>query len=103
MDMFSLGHILFEIWTGEKPWEDTGVKRIRDAVQDGLLPPKLRQLLGSDGKPKHNNNDGGNSVNLNNKMGELIAQCYSVDPNQRITADRLVQELTQLIARERLP
>ena len=31
MDMFSLGHILFEIWTGEKPWEDTGVKRIRDA------------------------------------------------------------------------
>lgn len=102
MDMFSLGHVLFEIWTGEKPWEDTGVKRIRDAVQDGLLPPKLRQLLASAGKSKQSNDDRNNTVNLNNEMGELIAQCYSVDPNQRITADRLVQELTHLIARERL-
>lgn len=102
MDMFSLGHILFEIWTGEKPWEDTGVKRIRDAVQDGLLPSKLRQLLASDGKSKQTNNDRDNTVNLNTKMGELITQCYSVDPNQRITAGRLVQELTQLIAKEQL-
>jgi serine/threonine protein kinase len=97
IDMFSLGHVLFEIWTGENPWEDTGVKRIRDAVQDGQMPPKLRHLLENSGAgPKQDGIDGDNSRDLTYAVGQLIAQCYTVDPHQRISADRLVDELTRL-------
>mmetsp|Transcript_33784 Transcript_33784/g.56484 ORF Transcript_33784/g.56484 Transcript_33784/m.56484 type:complete len:114 (+) Transcript_33784:687-1028(+) len=87
IDIFSLGHVLFEIWTGTSPWNDTGGKRIRQNVQEGKLPPKLQKLLDD-------------TTNLNQAMGQLIADCYRVDPQERITADGLVEELTRLLEAE---
>jgi serine/threonine protein kinase len=91
IDIFSLGHVLFEIWTGTHPWEDSGGKRIKTAVQEGLLPPGLQRMLSpEDDRP-------GEDASLDKAVAQLIADCYQVDPKQRITADTLVDNLSQLI------
>jgi serine/threonine protein kinase len=92
IDMFSLGHVLFEIWTGTEPWDDTGKKRVRQHVQDGQLPAGVVQLL-------HNAEDkvvvekSNVLASLDRSMGRLLVKCYKVNPKERISASELVAEL----------
>jgi serine/threonine protein kinase len=93
IDIFSLGHVLFEIWTGTQSWSDVGGKRIRQQVQEGQLPPGVEKLLQA-------NKDKAAPLqqsSLDQLMGRLIASCYKVDPAERITATELVAELEALI------
>jgi len=112
MDVFSLGHVLYEIWTsGKSPWQDLGGRRIKNMVRDGKLPIKLTQLeewdsLHEPNKQGEQNNadndpDAGNAdyrrIADDRAFGRIIRECYWVDPERRITADGLVQELTKLL------
>lgn len=92
IDIFSLGHILYEIWFGESPWKDIGGRRVRDMVQDGTLPQGLQSVL-----DKGKKNDVAQDFDLNLAMGGLISRCYEVHPAKRITASQLVEELSLLI------
>lgn len=75
MDIFSLGHVMYEIWTGTKAWKDMGGKHVREAVQNGQFQTQLA------------------TKNASSALGKLIPLCYSLDPQQRPTAHRLVYEL----------
>ena len=88
IDIFSLGHVLLEIWTGKSPWQDTGGKQIRQAVQEGQMPSEVRKLLLGRNHQNH-------SIDL--AMGRLISECYRIDPQQRITANKLVEALIRII------
>jgi serine/threonine protein kinase len=105
IDVFSLGHVLYEIWTGgQTPWNDVGVKRIKNMVMDGVLPIKLKKLKDWDDQSERHLT-GNNTYDMNEDFlsaenerafGRLITKCYAVDPKLRITADGLVRELTNL-------
>lgn len=97
MDIFSLGHVLFEIWTGTKAWGDTGGNRIREQVQEGHLPPGVEELLVRNKDETLGNNDT-TTTSIDQFMGRLIADCYKVDPTHRITAKQLVKELKELVS-----
>jgi serine/threonine protein kinase len=100
IDMFSLGHVLFEIWTGTEPWDDTGQQRVKQHVQDGQLPSGVTQLL-------HQAEEEDDKVvvgekpsvvaSLERSMGRLIVKCYTVNPEERISATELVAELEGLL------
>jgi serine/threonine protein kinase len=82
IDIYSLGHVLYEIVTGTKPWQDMVGKRFRQVVQNGQLMNDVTvQTAGS-------------------ALGALIPQCYMVDPQHRPTAHRLVDQLRKAIKDE---
>ena len=98
MDVYSLGHVLYEIWTsGQNPWNDVGAKRIKNMVMDGSLPIKLKKLEDDDVDASVEKK----SFEADDRaFGLLIRECYRVDPERRITAEGLVEKLTKLLARE---
>jgi serine/threonine protein kinase len=103
IDIFSLGHVLVEIWFGVSPWDDTGGRRVRDMVQDGVLPPMLQSVLRSDSaqrQSKHVVEHASPIVTgrLDHTVADLISKCYIVNPSLRITAAELVRELQELLA-----
>ena len=106
MDVFSLGHVLYEIWTsGQTPWNDVGTKRIKNMVMDGVLPTQLKKLEDLDAQTGrqlagNDNNDKNEDFLLTENdraFGRLIRRCYFVDPERRITADQLVLELKKIL------
>jgi serine/threonine protein kinase len=99
IDIFSLGHVLFEIWTGTEPWDDTGLKQVRQHVQDGQLPSGVIKLLHQDKDEDEVVVSGENNMqaSLDRAMGRLIVQCYKVNPEERISATTLVAELEGLL------
>lgn len=79
IDIYSLGHVLFEIVTGTKPWKHMAGKRFRQTVQNGQLMKDVgAETAGS-------------------ALGGLIPQCYVVDPGHRSTARQLVDQLRTAI------
>ena len=117
MDVFSLGHVLYEIWSGQNPWQDTGGKRIKSMVMEGSLPINLNKLEEWEGQQLHTKRGDFHAANeevdggeydeyskLDQAFGRVIRECYWVDPKRRITAEGLVVKLTQLLtsAREML-
>ena len=111
MDVYSLGHVLYEIWTGgQNPWNDFGGKRIKNTVMNGLLPKELQILEEEYLDPRQSGRytqqqkkqKDSSSLKIDRKLGLLIRECYRVDPKQRITAEKLVIELLKLIEMDRL-
>ncbi|KAG7338684.1 serine/threonine protein kinase [Nitzschia inconspicua] len=93
IDMFSLGHVLFEIWTGTPAWGDVGGRQVRQHVLEGQLPPGLRKLLAAKDETQ---TDEIQHAQLHRLIAQLIGRCYTVNPNDRITAAELVGELNRL-------
>jgi len=108
MDVFSLGHVLYEIWTnGQNPWHDVGGKRIKNMVMDGFVPVELKKIEDWDARQReqqqqHKERNDGSFSEIDRAFGILIRECYQVNPERRITAERLVEEFTTLLAKERL-
>jgi serine/threonine protein kinase len=81
LDIFSFGHVLYEIWTGTKIWNGVGAMRMREAVQNGELPAMA-----------HHHPSGGTEAN-DQTVGRLVPECYELDPKHRPTAQWLVNQL----------
>jgi serine/threonine protein kinase len=94
IDVFSLGNVLYELWTGKEPWDDVGGKLIRRHVQDGHLPSGLTDILNAG--EGHANDQ---VASLNYAMGTLIAECYNPNPNKRIAAEALAKKLEEMIGK----
>ena len=110
MDVYSLGHVLYAIWTqGQSPWRNAGGKRIKNMVMDGVLPTELQKLKNWGGQSESTlsinstdtdaRKDDFLLAEIQRHFGLVISKCYLVDPKRRITADGLVQELTRLLDR----
>ena len=85
-DIFSLGHILLMILTGEGPWKDMDKETFVKRVMKGKpisIPEKFM-------KPG----------TVDRAFAELILRCYEFDPKERITAKELADEIEKLIHQE---
>ena len=108
IDVYSLGNVLYEIWTnGKSAWGNrVGGKRVKDMVMAGDVPPELEMLREWDERHKGKETNDSNKEaflldELHREFGRIISKCYIVDPKQRITATGLVLEFTRLL--ERVP
>lgn len=82
IDVYSLGHVLFTILTGQDSFGEIEGDR-REAVKEGKKPviePNFRE-------------EGSSDFDLAN----LILRAYEHDPSKRITSPKLVQELETLL------
>lgn len=85
LDIFSTGHVLYGILTGVKPWDELWGSQIKKLVKAGRKPPildkKYLQIGTSDAS-----------------LANLIDLAYEFDPQDRISASKLVSELEMLVA-----
>ena len=86
IDMYSTAHVLYAILTGEKAWGEFWGTQIKKLVRDGRKPPIDEQYL----------TPGTSDAALAN----LIDLAYEVDPQVRLQASKLVDELERLIVLE---
>jgi serine/threonine protein kinase len=85
-DVYSLGHVLYQILTTKQPFEGMGTIHIKAAVRNGSkpkIPLSYRRPDTSDAA-----------------LAVLVHLCYEVDPLKRPSAADLVRELTSLIRQE---
>ncbi len=108
IDVYSLGNVLYEIWTnGKSAWGNrSGGKRVKDMVMNGDLPAELEMLRDWDERQNEKESTDAKKEDflvdeIHRDFGRIISKCYIVDPNQRITAEGLVHEFTRLL--ERVP
>lgn len=81
LDIYSLGNVLFEILAdGARPFHNEGSGRIKEKVRHGQLPEIPPEILRD-----------------NQALATLVHLCLTHDPNHRIAAQDLVQELTILL------
>ena len=100
IDIYSLANIWFEIITGRRPWmEQSSSNRIKTLVTAGIKPP-----LPDDWSNNNNNNDNNTTTNevssstttTDASLAVLLSLAYHEDPQKRITAKELVQEIERL-------
>jgi len=90
-DVFSLGVVMWELLTGERPWEDASmrvsslavVEEFAKARQAGVVETAIAQL--PDGMPA--------------ALGPLLLRCLDVDPERRPTAEELARRLVLCLDR----
>ena len=86
LDIFSLGHILHIILTGEGPWKDmdkeTFVKRL--VKGNAIVIPERFMKPGT----------------VDHEFAKLILKCYEMKPNERISARELADEIEKIIHQE---
>jgi hypothetical protein len=81
-DIYSLGVILFEVFTGRSPFEDAGDNIARwQEIHRTVVPPALRTLDGS----------------IPEALSDLTARMLHKDRQQRPTAATVARELEQLV------
>jgi hypothetical protein len=86
LDVYSTGNVLYEILTGENPWNDQGVANTKKLIRRGEKPPikdSFRQPGTSDAA-----------------LAVLTELAYERDPTKRISAAALVRELEILVQAE---
>ena len=86
LDIFSLGHILHILLTGEGPWNDmdkeTFVKRLLKG--NAIVIPERFMKPGT----------------VDHEFAKLILKCYEMKPNERISARELADEIEKIIHQE---
>jgi hypothetical protein len=85
-DVYSLGHVLYQILTSQRPFEDISTTHIKEAIRNGDKP-----------KIPFTNRRPGTSDAV---LAVLVHGCYELDPLKRPSAADLVRELTVLIRQE---
>jgi serine/threonine protein kinase len=86
IDIYSTSHIMFGILTGEEPWKDYRGSQVKDMVKRGTKPAIEEKYL------DRNSTDA--------VLAMLIDASYELDPNDRLNATQLVEQLEHLLASE---
>lgn len=87
LDVFSTAHVLYAILTGEHPWDDLWGSQVKKLIKAGNKPPILDKKYLEPGTSDA-------------ALANLIDMCYEFDPQDRLSASKLVAELEQLVATE---
>ena len=83
-DIYSLGLILWEMWYGQQAFADIKAKSLQvffEIVDKGYRPRPVR-----------------NRKQPPDRWGQLMKQCWAKNPEERPTAKKCFQEITELTA-----
>jgi serine/threonine protein kinase len=87
IDIYSTAHILFGILTGQEPWKDYRGSQVKDMVKRGTKPAIEAKFI------VQNSTDA--------VLAMLIDASYELDPDDRLSATQLVEQLEDALAREK--
>eukprot|EP00204_Picochlorum_oklahomense_P000828 CAMPEP_0118797768 /NCGR_PEP_ID=MMETSP1161-20130426/255_1 /TAXON_ID=249345 /ORGANISM="Picochlorum oklahomensis, Strain CCMP2329" /LENGTH=474 /DNA_ID=CAMNT_0006724985 /DNA_START=53 /DNA_END=1477 /DNA_ORIENTATION=- len=80
-DIFSLGVLIWEVWTGERAWDDARPAQILYAICEGKRLPIPEDMPTA--------------------LVEVLHRCWLLDPDDRPTVEEIVEVLEGLISRGR--
>ena len=78
VDIFALGGVLYRILTGKNPYQGMDRKQVRQAMGEGILPEIPPQY---------------NRTEQEKALGEVIGKCMKLKPEERPTAQYVVDQL----------
>ena len=83
LDVYSLGHVLYEILTGIKPVEKLGTMLVKRSVMEGVAP-KVPEIFRQ-------------NRSMDFALANLIDRAYIFDPENRISSKVLMEEIGKLL------
>ncbi|KAG6807745.1 hypothetical protein H0H92_006493 [Tricholoma furcatifolium] len=88
-DIFALGCLIFEIFTGKPPFANFRKEVIESKIMYGFRPERPSE-----------SNPSWNAWGLTEKIWALIVMCWDANPDQRPTIDVVIQRVEQALSGE---